>query len=283
MQAVALVALVLTLALTAGAQAGSLVALGDSFSAGDGAPPYDHATTIGPRTCRRALYDAWPLRVGRELGHGVQHLACSGARTPEITVGLPRDAQPMRRVAQLDRIVPSPDVVTLTIGGNDLGFSRIVATCLALPACDDHYDRRRGDVIEERIARLAATLAEVYDQLRRKVGAPQVVVTGYPRLFPADGSPNCAAGGLLSVPEAEYLHDRTRSLNDAIETLVERAGFQYVDVTDAFDGYEMRCGHVGYVNPVPSNLLAPASPTPFHPTASGYRRLAEVVLEQVRL
>lgn len=266
------------------ARAGVLAGLGDSFSAGDGAPPYDPVTDLGSNPCRRSADGAWPGHLARMLGHRLQHVACSGAEAPEVVDGLPRDRQPMRRTAQLAQMLPRVDVVTLTIGGNDIGFADVVATCLALPRCERHFGRPEGDRLDARIDRFVPTLAAVYDRLRRRAGTARVVIIGYPRLLPDDGAASCAGGAFdISVDEASYLNRRTGRLNRAIARTARRSGFEFADVTEAFDGAELRCGRVGFVNPVPSNpfeiLGTPA--TPFHPNAAGQRRLAETAFAQL--
>lgn len=265
----------------ASAQAGTLVALGDSYSSGDGAAPYTGATDLPPRPCKRSRFDAWPVLVGRALGHDVQHLACSGATAVEITTGLPDDPQVMRRRAQLALAAPNPDVVTLTVGGNDAGFAEVIQVCLVGP-CDAYYKAFGRDRLARRIRALEPTLAAVYDAVRRRAGVARVLVSGYPRLFPDDGTPNCAFGRAVQPHEATYLNRTTRALNHLIETLAGRAGHDYVPVTDAFDGGELRCGRPGFVNAFPSNPFAFDDHTPFHPSPRGQRRLAEVVLEQIR-
>jgi lysophospholipase L1-like esterase len=71
-----------------------------------------------------------------------------------------------------------------------------------------------------------------------------------------------AAGG-----EARFLNSKTAAADRAIRRAASKAGAVYVDVLDAFEGGEMRCG--GGTRYVSGN---------FHPTAAGYARLAEIAL-----
>ena len=133
MRAVIAAVLVSCLVLTPAPTSGRvLVGLGDSFSAGDGAPPYNPATATGPNPCRQSVW-SWQRIVADALRHDVVHLACSGAELPEITEGLPSNGQPMRQTAQLSRMPPNPDMTAMSIGGNDVGFADVLGACVGLP------------------------------------------------------------------------------------------------------------------------------------------------------
>lgn len=99
----------------------TLAALGDSYSSGVGTPDPDPTVPA----CYRTPH-AWPNLVAAALHWQVVNLACSGAKTADITA--PYGGQP----AQTDLLAalrPRPQVVTITIGGNDVGFAPVLATC----------------------------------------------------------------------------------------------------------------------------------------------------------
>ncbi|WP_242424925.1 GDSL-type esterase/lipase family protein, partial [Frankia sp. EI5c] len=102
----------------AGGGALTLAALGDSYSSGEGSPPFE----LAAGRCRRSA-GAWP-RLLAGLNPPVTtvlHAACGGATTRDLTrsQGLNRP-----QLDQLRALPQAPDVVTITIGGNDAGFSR---------------------------------------------------------------------------------------------------------------------------------------------------------------
>ncbi len=109
----------------AGAEARSTyVALGDSFAAGDGVP----VQGTGPAMCARSSAD-YPHVLAAALGLALDDVTCSGATTADV-LG-PQRSSDTSVPAQTDALGPDDALVTLTIGGNDLGFSGIVARCLA--------------------------------------------------------------------------------------------------------------------------------------------------------
>jgi lysophospholipase L1-like esterase len=241
----------------ASAPAGTLVALGDSFSSGEGAPPYETGTAErGRNTCHRSVH-AWPLLVADQLGLAGRSWACSGAVVDDVV------SDQVHRLAQM----PDVGVVTLTIGGNDLGFGEVLRNCV-LRNCRRLYTRDGTDVIAERIGRLAGQLPRVYRRVQAAAPGARLLVAGYPRLFPRrPGRFTCAALGTISRSEALFLNSKTAAADRAIRRAAARAHAIHTDVLDAFDGGEMRCGGgPRYVN------------GSFHPTAAGHARLAELAL-----
>ena len=242
-------------AVPAPASAAGLVALGDSFSSGEGAPPYDH--TSG--RCRRSAH-AWPMRLAFALDLSARPYACSGATIPDLD-------------PQIATLAASNGVrlATLTIGGNDLGFGEVLRNCV-LRDCRRLYTRDGVDVIEERIRRLRGVLPGVYRRVERAAPGARLLVMGYPRLFPRRPARfTCAAAGAITPGEIRHLNAKTAAADRAIRAAARMVGAAYVDVFDAFEGGEIRCGggarYVGRLT--------------FHPTAAGHARLAELALSAI--
>jgi len=97
------------------AAAASYVALGDSYASGVGTATYYAESG----SCRRGPA-AYPVLVAARLGASLSFAACSGAKTGDVLED------------QIDAIGPATTYVTVTVGGNDAGFGRVLARC-ALP------------------------------------------------------------------------------------------------------------------------------------------------------
>lgn len=227
------------------------VALGDSYAAGVGAMP-------ALDDCGRSER-SYPDRLdGRRRIELVGNAACAGATTSEVID------------RQLVALGADTDLVTLTIGGNDIGWSRAITTCLA------------GSDLQCEVAIAAASEAialQLPDQLEGVLtavteAAPEahVVVTGYPHLF----SPEYGDTSLLSVPAQEALNAGADLLNAVIQSAVHAHGGQYVDVTERFAGHG-----VGSPEPWIHGLSQDPS-VAFHPTRAGHDAYAAAITSALR-
>jgi lysophospholipase L1-like esterase len=246
------------------------VALGDSFSAGVGAPPYDAASG----KCEQSSL-TWPkLLDGDEDTIELLELrACGGAQIEHLLGPWDSRALPAQipTAAEAD---PDPTVglVTLTIGGNDAGFSELVARCV-LGDCSDVPGR------SEFVATLRTVTDQLADQVYPAIRAAfpdaRIVHVGYPRLTPAPGqSTGDTCGWITSDAEQDAIAGIVGALDGAIEAAVDRTTIDdvaYVDAFDTFAGHEL-CTDDPWVNDVVSFDSGRA-----HPTAAGYEALADAV------
>jgi lysophospholipase L1-like esterase len=272
----------LAIAAPSSASAAGLLALGDSYSSGQGAGLYERGTTGHGNTCFRSPL-AWPQLLRTRLGLArLDSLACNGAVTAEVLYSDVKRKQKERKTSQVARIKGDPDIITITIGGNDAHFADVLGKCASpLGSCVRRYVKRSGDVIEGWIHSLAKRLPDVYLGIKGKAPRARVVVVGYPRIFPSDPEErtgNCAVWGFISPREAGYLNEKGHSLNAAIERAASRAGVEFIDVADAFDGRELRCHAKSYVNQFRLGHIWQS----FHPNPDGYARLAAVVQKRMR-
>ena len=242
-------------------------ALGDSFSSGEGAEPYD----AGTGSCYVGAH-AWPRLLYADVSDmiSIDHQACAGARTQHLTGPFDSRERPAQIPAEPD---PAVTLVTLTVGGNDVGFGDIVGTCVLArcPAPDDAG-------LTERLATLVETLTgSVYPALRTAYPEARIVHVGYPRLTPSageevtgcgwlDGEDQTRAAGILAT-----LDESIRAATDQSEHDIE-----YVDVTDALAGHEL-CTEAPWLNEV--GLGGGHA----HPNAAGQRALEVAVAAELGL
>lgn len=101
------------------------VAAGDSYSAGEGSPPFEVGTDVSNVNGCHGSPQAYPRLLQNSLNLGATaFVACSGATTSNIT-GNGQWNEPV----QVDALTSQPERITLTIGGNDAGFPEYVQGC----------------------------------------------------------------------------------------------------------------------------------------------------------
>lgn len=191
---------------------------------------------------------------------------------------------------QASAILPTTQQVTLTVGGNDLGFTAKAKACAADVRACALSDAEVGALQE-----LPTKLAAAIEAIREQAPHAKVYVTGYPLLFQASG-PTCVVGTFNGYPFAmestrtDQLDAAATALNRAIKaSIVGKANSyaKYVDVSAAFDGH----GVCGTTTANPDSWIIPVTATwdgagkvnfnehlaPLHPTTDGQVAYASAI------
>jgi hypothetical protein len=95
------------------------VALGDSFASGTGSFSYLTATA-GEHGCYRAT-DGYVEQVTAQNHATLSFVACNGATIGDVIYG---------PAPQLNQLTSATRLVTLSIGGDDVGFPQVMASCV---------------------------------------------------------------------------------------------------------------------------------------------------------
>lgn len=246
-----------------------MVALGDSYTSGPGALPYQPDSVADQ--CFRSE-DAYPLRAARSLNVEVSTFACSGATSAALT-------SPYKgEIPQLDHPeVARADIVVMSFGGNDVRALQSLGED-PLGAVSPEF---MATFETEQLVPLAATLDAAYAEVRKRIKPGAVVyVIGYPNLFPAEraGFQYCAGLQLPLGPAAfglplENLHTMNARLNDTVEAAADRAGFRFLDMEQWFDDRDV-CAEFRLIW---GTADAPTQEGTLHPTADGHRVMGDVV------
>ncbi len=277
---------------------GAYVALGDSYSAGEGLSNVIPGLRPG---CHRSV-DAYPMLLSGASSslQPVEFRACSGDVSYDVAYqivgGHERQIDPVAR--------RDVGLVTITIGGNDLTFSDVVQACLLFEDCihEDsepcEEDRSRPTIrfpdpqpldewASEALERiLPPNLTYVFGELRKTYPRARILVLGYPYLFP-DGEPwmwnvDCALVlTRVDEDERESIRLLTNRLNNLIFELARREDpeIEFISTVAAWHHHEP-CGEDGqFTNAVKPaiQLLNPIDGGSFHPNEQGHRQLARLV------
>jgi len=257
---------------TGSAPVGPYVALGDSYAAGPLIPnQVDTACLRSDHNYPSLVASALHITVFRDV-------SCSGATTADMTAGqhpLLRSVPP-----QFDALTPDTRLVTLTIGGNDIGFSNVVLTCGLLSLlnpfgapCRDHYTAGGTDALAASIAATAPKVAAVLQAIHLRAPQARVAVVGYLDILPAAGG--CWPLVPIAVGDVPYLGGIEVQLNQMLATQASLNQATFVDTFTPSIGHDA-CEPIG-VKWVEG--LLPTSPAyPVHPNLLGMQADEAAVL-----
>jgi hypothetical protein len=159
---------------------------------------------------------------------------------------------------QLGPLSSSTGLVSLSVGGNDAGFSDVMTTCVL--QSESNCLARIATAKAYVDSTLPGKLDTVYSAISAKAPSAHVVVLGYPRFYQLNG--NCVAG--LSEKERSAINGAADYLDSAIAKRAANHGFTFGDVRGTFTGHEI-CSGASWLNSV--NWLNIGES--YHPTASG--------------
>lgn len=313
-----------------------VVALGDSFSSGEGTSDWDGsgfyrgsdhngAQVTLPNGDKRDGQDrnachrssnGWPnwinvpsgipgaanigaLAQAKDPRVDFQLLACSGAQTKNIVKSTTAGAeQQFGELTQLDRgfLDANTTVVTLTVGGNDVGFSPILNTCIngsigptTIPDCKDmaapskEYNGTLGEMVDARIGQLAAKVKTVLAQVHDAAPNARVIMLGYPMLFES-------ASSCVLVPDwnRTWLNDVSARLDSTLTRAAAEAGsyVSYQNPNYLFTGSNL-CAAAPAINGLilattPGDTPGGASAQSVHPNMKGKELYSFVANDTMR-
>lgn len=253
------------------------VALGDSYVAG----PLIPVPRGNPPGCLRSNRN-YPSLVRPTLGLAeFTDVSCSGATTDDITA--PQDtffggtAPP-----QIDAVDGGTAVVTLGIGGNDIGFTDIVINCVRVaflqPPCRDDYVRGGQDELSARIAATAPKVDRVVDVIRERAPQADIHVVGYPAILPDSGR-GCYPVVPILAEDVAYLRGKNRELNAMLSQVAAANGVSFIDLYRPSIGHDLcQIPGVKWIE----GLVPTAPAAPVHPNALGMQGAANTVGPRLR-
>lgn len=266
------------------------VALGDSYSSGEGVSPFDSFTASSSNSCHRS-FDAYPVLLAANGSLDLDDsgfVACSGATTGKVSNG-GSGVGAWGEQKQVDALSAETEVVTITVGGNDIGFSEFASACI-LSSCSlttDIYDDTLGNIANV----LPLALEDLYDTILQEAPNAEVYVLEYPLVVPEVEPESYTSCALLDSddPMEDMLagHHVIELLNDGIATAVDEANtrnttsrMHLVSTTfegSPFEGHDV-CSNDPWFNNI--SLTEPVEYT-FHPDEDGQAALAEIMEDEL--
>lgn len=244
------------------------VALGDSMASGPLIP-----NITGPIGCGRSTSN-YAHELAAELDADLHDVTCSGARTKHMTEpqstsigGVDTGTVP----PQLDALTASTTLVTLTIGGNDVGLVGVAEDCINLDPTATPCKGEFADEVAQKTRDLGPSLGAVLDGIRARSPQARIVVTGYGLYIKKNG---CWPFQPVLPADADFLQGAVNAMNGVIRDQAAAHGATYIDLVTPSTGHDAcqsasRRWIEGYV---PLNAAAP-----LHPNARGEAAYAAII------
>jgi lysophospholipase L1-like esterase len=285
------------------------LALGDSFASGEGAWDYQVGTNTNINKCHLSN-KSYPYLISQDLQYLTGYsIACSGAVMDDVenttneykgqsNDGIPRKDRTQDDInSLLSNLSPgyiaqqefisayTPNIVTISISGNDIGFGNKLRACLGPDTCFNSYEDRVE--IAKEVHSKFDSLVDLYKKIKEESASnSKVYAIGYTQIVHPGG--NCALNVNLNQEELVFAQHITDYLNDMIERASLKAGITYVDVSDALSGHKL-CETSSSNVAVNGLTLGDDMPNilgfsilgkeSYHPNALGHQMLKNKILE----
>jgi len=272
------------------------LAMGDSFSAGEGVPIYETRSSFDG--CHRSV-SAYPKKLASAVTSlNLKFVACSGALIANLYLGQNGEA------AQMDSLNAATKIVSLTIGGNDAGFPDLLKLCVSGGGKSDAACQKHGGAIVRNALRNFANgqsfcpasgitciqippLHGVYEAIHAKAPNARIYVLNYPSMFKSDATTACSVGfgGSVTAANQVWMAQQAKTIDNAVKDQVLAAAINgvpvwLVDAAAPFVGHE-RCTAQAWFNGIvpvlTNNARQPVTGgvESFHPNAAGQASMFE--------
>lgn len=251
------------------------VAMGDSFAAGSLVLPAKEVLTCARSAVNYASLIAAELKPAkfRDVTCGAATTAHFANPQPGIILGT---AAP-----QYDALSADTTLVSVGIGGNDIGLVGLAFSCVNLlpqpvgTSCKATNTAGGVDKLAQKIDAFAPTYGTVIEQIRARAPQAKILMVGYPTGIRKGG---CWPVVPVWAADADYLQSALTRLNRRMAEQASAHGATYVDLATPSVGHDM-CKAAGtrwiegLIPSVTTNGLVP-----LHPNAAGLRNAVPTVL-----
>lgn len=241
----------------------SYVALGDSYASMASQGDMDPTVPF----CMRSA-DNYPAQLAKLLGTTVTDVSCQGAITDDLVA--PNQFEETIP-AQLDSVDETTTLITLTIGGNDIGFGDIAACANDPEHCSDQL------VIDTKteLDNLGAKLDATYDAIHAKAPNAHIITTGYlPLITHGD---DCSFLHDIDPQTREWFVHASEEINASVSAAAARHGATYILPTHAENHTACAAADERWTDFDGTETNA----FPMHPTAAGQTAMALAAFESL--
>jgi len=246
----------------------SYVALGDSYTAAPLVPTTDTASV-----CLRSDHNYPHLLAGMLGDTTLTDVSCSGATTSALT-GSWKGLAP-----QLDAVTKDTDLVTVGIGANDFGLTRILFyQCrIVRPQSPTGSPCRTkwASWVRAALPQLEKNVTKVLRDVRERAPQARIIAVGYPQVLPASGS--CAAMR-VAAGDVAFIRALIDDIDEAVLAAARAANVDSLDLREASASHDM-CSSDPWINGV---VNLPGKAAAMHPFENEQQAVASLLAKMIK-
>lgn len=273
-----------------GADTFTYVALGDSWAAG----PLMSFPVGEPLFCARSSNNYPAQLAGLVAADRFVDVTCGSAETEDVT--RPQEVDPLdlgldlgTAPPQADALTAETDLVTVTMGGNDIGLPKFALRCanlIAVPLgpapfgrpCVDELTAGGIDQVSDAIDEARPKVIEMLREVRRRAPSAKVYVVGYPSGLPQGGTGCWGRWPILDV-DAGYIDAKMQEMNAMLASAAQQARVRFVDAYTSSLGHDAcKPASQAWVN----GISFDPDGIPLHPNSRSAANTARVVAATVQ-
>ena len=250
------------------------VAMGDSVAAEPDVPP-----PAPPPGCQKSANNYPSVLARRVNATRFVDVTCSGATADDIT-NHHQQTSDGTEPPQIDAVQPDTTLITITIGGNDVGLAFDASQCWSAsidsPPCKAKFVVNGNDTISTAIGTHLSSWATMIDDVRAKAPGARIVLVGYPTYIRAGG---CFAVQPVLPGDADYFQAKVNELDDRQKQLAADKGISYFDTRALSVGHDMCAApNQRYVE----GFITANPAAPLHPNAVGAAAIGNALADYLR-
>lgn len=249
------------------------VAMGDSFAAGPLILPQSDLFT-----CARSSINYAGLLAKKIDAAVLRDVTCSSATTENFANSQAGNVFGTA-APQYNALSTDTTLVTVQIGGNDIGLVGLAESCLNLlpqtgiidlpglgKSCKATDTAGGVDVYANKIDAFAPTYGTVIEQIRKRAPKARILMVGYPTGIQPGG---CWPFVPVLPQDADYVQANIDRLNTRMSQQAAKHGATYVDIRTPSIGHDA-CQGIGtkWIEGVIPTIIDNGI-TPLHPNAAG--------------
>lgn len=178
-----------------------------------------------------------------------------------------------------------PKVITLTGGGNDVGFVNILKSCIysyglgnRTKTCDEAVaGTKKRAILGDAIRTQYENVVALINALKEASANTTIYIVGYPS-FAAEGASTCINAANLNNDERKTINASVSYLNQVLASAAKSAGVHYINIENSLVGGRI-CEGSEYMTGF-LNVLSQSEQlnNMFHPNSEGHAKMASAII-----